>query len=43
MTTCPYCDGSVTRVVGWYFDCENGHTFHIDDWGNALREGATVT
>jgi len=29
---CPYCDARATRTQGWYFDCEEGHTFHLDDW-----------
>jgi len=40
---CPYCDAVASKSVGWYFDCENGHTFHLDDWGtSALNEGWTV-
>lgn len=41
---CPYCDARAMRQrPTWYFECDNGHTFHLDDWGVAdLREGNTV-
>lgn len=40
---CPYCDGDSVRDIGWYFNCDNEHTFHIDDWNaDELREGTTV-
>jgi hypothetical protein len=28
---CPYCNAEAQRTIGWYFDCDNDHTFHIDD------------
>lgn len=39
---CPYCDGGAVRDIGWYFNCDNGHTFHIDDWDEELGEGVTA-
>ena len=40
---CPYCDAPADNDIGWYFECENGHTFHMDDWSlDELEEGVTV-
>lgn len=40
---CPYCDAVTMRVEGWYFECENGHTIHLDDWTvEELSKGVTV-
>jgi len=40
--TCPYCDSHAVRTIGWYFDCDEGHTFHMTDWSSELREGVTA-
>lgn len=35
--TCPYCSADATEVSdryddGGYRECDDGHTFHVDDW-----------
>jgi transposase len=39
LSECPYCGADAERSGDtWYFDCENGHTYHADDHA-ALLEG----
>jgi len=46
MTDCPYCNANAEQVSdsyndGGYRNCDNGHTFHIDDWSDIDGESNT--